>query len=182
MVAALHRASLAIDLSRVWEAYAHLVRKVRLIGVALSDRKLVKAQKLIAAAALLRGAAAAGPEDLWPLTFLVQSKPQQEEVRELLAAELKESGNPVLSRSVAAATYGPTAHAALLAEQAAGLLEARPELASDPLHEVWLVRLETMLTRIDAAFAPDKTPQALRALRAGIDVALKADTAAVRPA
>lgn len=147
---------------------------MRLIGVTLSDRKIVKAQKLIAAAALLRGAQAAGPEDLWPVTYLVQSKVQQEEVRELLHAELKESRNPVLTNSVAAATYGPTAHAARLTEEATDLLEQRPALQSDPLQEVWLVRLETMLMRIDAAFNDQTLPQQLRALRSSVENVLAA--------
>lgn len=169
VVAELHEAALAIDLESVYEAYAHIVRKMRLIGVTLSDRKIVKAQKLIAAAALLRGAQAAGPEDLWPVTYLVQSKVQQEEVRELLHVELKESRNPVLTNSVAAATYGPTAHAARLTEEATNLLEQRPALPSDPLHEVWLVRLETMMMRIDAAFNDQALPQQLRVLRASVE-------------
>ncbi len=174
VVAELHDAALAIDLEPVYEAYAHIVRKMRLIGVTLSDRKIVKAQKLIAAAALLRGAQAAGPEDLWPVTYLVQSKVQQEEVRELLHAELKESRNPVLTNSVAAATYGPTAHAARLTEEATDLLEQRPALQSDPLQEVWLVRLETMLMRIDAAFNDQTLPQQLRALRSSVENVLAA--------
>lgn len=168
----LHERSLAIDMAGVREAYAHIVRKIRLTGVTLSDRKLVKAQKLVAAAALLRGSAAAGAEDLWPITYLVQSPAQQAEVRELLHAELKHSRNPVLTESVARATYGPTAHAAHLGEAAAALLEARPALTTDPLYEIWLVRLETMLTRIDAAFDAKSLPQHLRVARASIEALL----------
>jgi MoxR-like ATPase len=173
-ITALHEAALAVDLAPVHEAFAHVVRKVRLTGAVLSDRKIVKAQKLIAAAAVLRGATAAGPEDLWPITFLVQSKPQQEEVKELLHAELKHSRNPVLTNSVAKATYGPTAHAAHLTEQATRLLEDKPALTTDDLYEVWLVRLETILTRIDAAFDRNTLPQHLRAVRASIESLLEA--------
>lgn len=170
----LHDAALAVDLEPVYESYAHLVRKVRLTGAVLSDRKIIKGQKLIAAAAVLRGASAAGPEDLWPITFLVQSQDQQDQVRELLQAELRHSHNPVLTNSVAKATYGPTAHAAHLVDQATQLLESRPALPTDSLHEMWLVRLETMLTRIDAAFAADNLPQQLRVVRASIESLLEA--------
>lgn len=182
MIAGLHAASLAVDLGPIHETYAHVIRKVRLAGAALSDRKVVKGQKLIAAAATLRGATVAGPEDLWPITYLVQSPTQQDEVKELLRAELKHSYNPVLTNSVAKATYGPTAHAAHLAEQAAVLLEARPALATDGLHEIWLVRLETMLTRIDAAFAGADLPQHLRVVRASIESLLQSPTSAPLPA
>lgn len=174
LIGALHEASLRIDLTGIYDAYAHIARKIRLLGVTLSDRKLVKGQKLIAAAALLRGADAAGQEDLWPITYLVQSKIQQAEVRDVLHAELSRSHNPVLTNSVAEATYGPTAHAAFLTEQATLLLESRPALATDPLHEIWLVRLETMLTRIDAAFDSKTLPQQLRVLRASVESVLNA--------
>lgn len=177
VIAGLHRASLAIDVSEITDTFAHVVRKMRLIGVPLSDRKIVKAQKLVAAAALLRGVKAAGPEDLWPITYLVQDKAQQREASELLHAELKDSFNPVLVDSVVQATYGPTAHAAKLAEQATSLLDERPALATDRLYEIWLVRLETMITRIDAAFASDALPQSLRVLRTSIQSILEAPAA-----
>jgi MoxR-like ATPase len=170
----LYSATLQVDMSSLQDAYAHLVRKARLVGVTLSDRKIVKGQKLIAAAAVLRGAAVAGPEDLWPVTYLVQSKGQQEEVREVLQAELRQSHNPVLSQSVARATYGPTAHAAHLAQQAGALLDAAGPLPSGPPDEAWLVRVETMVTRIDAAFEPAAMPQHLRALRSRLEAALEA--------
>jgi MoxR-like ATPase len=174
MVADLHAASLTVDLDPIHEAYAHVVRKIRLAGAGLSDRKLVKGQKLIAAAAILRGSKVAGPEDLWPITYLVQSQAQQDEVKELLRAELKHSHNPVLTNSVAKATYGPTAHASHLTDQATALLASRPALTTDSLYEVWLVRLETLLTRIDAAFAGDSLPQHLRAVRVSIESLLAA--------
>lgn len=181
VIADLHAASLNIDLTAIHEAYAHVVRKVRLVGVTLTDRKIVRGQGLIAAAALLRGATAAGPEDLWPVTYLVQSKAQQDEVKDVLAAELKQSRNPVLSNSVAGATYGPTAHAAHLTEQAGQLLEARPALPTDALYESWLVRVETMLTRIDAAFDPKTMPQHLKVVRASLESLLEAHSSGAAP-
>ncbi|QNQ08486.1 AAA family ATPase [Sphingomonas alpina] len=173
VIADLHRAALQVDMGPIGETYAHIVRKLRLVGVTMSDRKIVKAQKLIAAAALLRGETVAGPQDLWPITYLVQDKAQQAEASELLHAELKDSFNPVLTDSVAKATYGPTAHAAYLTEQATHLLETRPALTTDRLYEIWLVRLETMLIRIDAAFDSETLPQQLRVLRASLQAVLE---------
>ncbi len=164
----LHEASLKVDLSPVTETYAHIMRKLRLLGVALSDRKIVKGQKAIAAAALLRGKMVAGPEDLWPVTFLVQDPSRQSEASELLENELKETHNPVLTSSAAEATYGATAHAAHLAAQGENLMAAKPGLATDPAYEIWLVRMETLLTQIDAAFDSDNLPQSLRLLRTSI--------------
>ena len=154
----LHAASLAIDLSSIREIYAHIIRKLRLLGVTLSDRKAIKGQKAIAAAAALRGVAVAGAEDLWPVAFLVQDKMQQQEARELLSAELAASFNPVLTASVAQATFGITAHAADLAGQCTLLFGAEPDASQNAAREAWLVRLETLLLRIEAAFSAKTIP------------------------
>ncbi len=180
VLALLQDAILDVDVAGIRDDYAHIVRKVRLLGVPLSDRKLVKGLKLIAAAALLRGSQSAGPEDLWPITYLVQSPELQQEVRDLLHAELQESRNPVLTGAVAQATHGLTAHAALLAEQASQLLQARPALETDRLHEHWLVRLETMMTRMEAAFPAEAMPQDLRALHTAMDAVLSSGAKAVQ--
>jgi len=164
----LHKASLEVDLSAVNQAYAHIMRKLRLLGVKLSDRKIVKGQKAIAAAALLRGKMVAGPEDLWPVTFLVQDPARQSEASELLEKELVETHNPVLTSSAAEATYGATAHGTHLAAQGEKLISEKPPLTTDPAYEIWIVRMETLLTRIDAAFDKDDLPQSLRLLRTSI--------------
>lgn len=170
----LHAATMQVDLEPVRDTFAHFVRKLRMIGVVISDRKAVKAQKLIAAAALLRGDNVASAQDLWPITYLVQDKAQQTEVGELLSTELKESANPVLRESVAKATYGPTAHAAHLTHQVSQLLDARPSTPADPGYEIWLVRLETLITQIDAAFSAETLPEQLRTLRSSMQGILDA--------
>jgi MoxR-like ATPase len=176
----LHAASLQIDLAPVRESFAHFVRKLRMIGVVISDRKAVKAQKLVAAAALLRGDTAASAQDLWPITYLVQDKAQQVEVSELLATELKESMNPVLRESVAKATYGPTAHAAHLNHKITTLLDARPANTGDPAYEIWLVRLETLMTEIDAAFSAETLSEQMRTLRSSMQGILDASVGGSR--
>lgn len=165
---ALHKMAMHVDVEAVTEAYAHIVRKLRLIGLPISDRKAIKGLKTVAAAAVLRGQSVAGPEDLWPVTYLVQDQDQQTEAREILSAELKDSFNPVMTESVVASTYGKTAHAATLTTRSTRLLEEKPDTKTDPLYEVWLVKLETMLTRIDAAFGADDLPEPLKAVRASI--------------
>lgn len=164
----LHQASLKVDLSAIREVYAHIMRKLRLLGVELSDRKIVKGQKAIAVAALMRGKLVAGPEDLWPVTYLVQDPTRQNEARELLEAELKQTHNPVLSTSAAEATYGATAHAAQLLGLGEALIADKPSLKTDANYEMWLVRLESLQTRIDAAFDSENLPQGLRLLRTSL--------------
>jgi MoxR-like ATPase len=65
-----------IDLTPAFDDYRELVRQIRADGISLSDRRAVKLLKLIAAAALLRGARQAGPADLWILLH-IWNKPEQ---------------------------------------------------------------------------------------------------------
>jgi len=158
----LHAGHLAIDIDPVREAYAHCLRKLRLLGVVISDRKSVQALKAIAAAAMLRGSQSAGIEDLWPLAFMVQNRDQQHEVRELLAEELRFASNPVLSGSVIAATYGIAAHGARLTQQGHELLAVKPGTSE---MDQWLVKLETHLVHIGAAFSDDTIPAGLKQVK-----------------
>lgn len=172
LLARLQAAVLAVDIAPIGTQYAHIVRKIRLLGIPLSDRKLVKGLKLVAAAALLRGSMAAGVEDLWPVSYLVQSRQQQQDVRNVLQAELQHSRNPVLTGSLAQATHDLTSHAAELTEKGSQLLQSHPRDGSKDELERWYVRLETMLTRIEAAFAPEAMPAHLRSVHAGIEAVL----------
>ncbi|NTU83904.1 MAG: AAA domain-containing protein [Chloroflexales bacterium] len=65
-----------IDMVPVFDDYRELVRQIRAEGISLSDRRAVKLLKLIAAAALLRGASTAGPADLWVLLH-IWNRPEQ---------------------------------------------------------------------------------------------------------
>jgi MoxR-like ATPase len=67
---ALGRRVKQVDLTAVWEPYAEAVRKIRDLGVAMSDRRAVKGMKLIAASAVLCGRTAANPSDFWVLRYV----------------------------------------------------------------------------------------------------------------
>src|SRR5262249_57018830 len=56
----------AADLTRVRPHLAHAIRLLRGAGIVLSDRRSVKVQRLIAAAAVLAGRAEPSEADLWP--------------------------------------------------------------------------------------------------------------------
>ncbi len=157
-----------VDMTASRAAYAHIVRKLRSRKVALSDRRVVKGQKLIAAAALLAGRRAAEPADLWPIVYLVQDKGLQQEVRDLLASDLQEAANAVLPQAVRDASFGPTARAGELQAYGETLLAQMPDREPEAAFESWLVKAEALLTQIDAGFAPDKLPEGLARLRAEI--------------
>ncbi|MFD1930528.1 MULTISPECIES: AAA family ATPase [Nonomuraea] len=59
-----------VDLGPVRDAYAEVITDVLAQGVTLSDRRIVRGQKLVAAAALLRQSLVARPVDLWPVAHI----------------------------------------------------------------------------------------------------------------
>ncbi len=164
----LTRATAQVDLSDVLEPYAHILRKLRVGGLTLSDRRLVKGQKLIAAAALLAGRPKASVADLWPVVYMVQDQGLQAEVKDLLAAELAKGENALLTESVSHSSYGPQALASELVQYGQTLLGEKPVLASDPAFEIWQVKLESLLIRIDAGFPDDDMPENLALLKSGL--------------
>jgi MoxR-like ATPase len=66
----LSRQIYAVDLTPVRELYAEVVFKVRDLGIAFSDRRAVKALKLLAASAILCGRTTATASDLWVLRYV----------------------------------------------------------------------------------------------------------------
>lgn len=165
---ALTRATGQVDLADVREPYAHILRKLRVGGLVLSDRRLVKGQKLIAAAALLAGRSKASVADLWPVIYMVQDQGLQAEVKDLLAAELAKGENALLIESVSYSSFGPQALASELVQYGQTLLAEKPALASDPAYEMWQVKLEALLIRIDAGFPEDDLPENLALLKSGL--------------
>lgn len=170
-----------VELSDIVEPYAHIVRKLRIGGLALSDRRLIKGQKLIAAAAMLAGRTQATVADLWPVIYMVQDPALQLEVKDLLAAELAKGENALLSESVKQSTFGPQALAADLVSYGQELLAKKPTLVSDPGYEIWQVKLESLLTRIDAGFAAEEMPETLSVLRSGLIASISNDDTAPVP-
>lgn len=67
-----------IDLQGVRTPYLELIRQLRNAGVAVSDRRAVKLQRLIAASALLCRRTAAIPSDLWVLRYIWDTEEQRE--------------------------------------------------------------------------------------------------------
>jgi MoxR-like ATPase len=65
-----------VRMEPVFDEYRELVRQIRAEGISLSDRRVIKLLKLIAAAALLRMSKEASPADLWVLLH-VWNRPEQ---------------------------------------------------------------------------------------------------------
>ncbi|MCO5165759.1 MAG: AAA family ATPase [Planctomycetes bacterium] len=67
-----------VDLAEVRAPLAALVRRLRAAGIAVSDRRAVKLQRLVAASALLCGRGAARRSDLWVVRHVWDTEEQVE--------------------------------------------------------------------------------------------------------
>lgn len=150
-----------VALGGVRPALADALRTLRGAGVRLSDRRAVKSQKVVAAAAVLAGRTVATEADLWPLVFLVPSAEGQELARDVLREQLEDSRNATLAAAAELASRGPLARADRLVEVARPLLEI-------PVDRSVRLKLEGVLREIDAGFLEERRPDALTDIRSAI--------------
>ncbi|MEK7865426.1 MAG: AAA family ATPase, partial [Planctomycetota bacterium] len=94
----LHGLLSAADLSEVRSAYVELVHRLRHAGIAISDRRAVKLQRLAAASALLSGRTKVLASDLWVFRYIWDAIEQEEVLAE------------VVGQAVAKGTDGGAAH------------------------------------------------------------------------
>jgi MoxR-like ATPase len=151
----------SVDLAPVRPLLAEAVRLLRRAGVALTDRRIVRSQHLISAAAVIAARRVATPRDLWPLVYAVPSELEQETAREVLRELLTASESP-LGAAALDASASAAAQAARIAEAAR---EALAESPAPEAREGWLLRLEGLLRDIDATFSPEALPEPLPELR-----------------
>ena len=154
----------AADPSAIRPHLAHAVRKLRKAGLVLSDRRVVKCQKLACAAAVLAGRANPDVEDLWPIVYAVPSPDGQKLARDVLRDLLASSRNDARAAAAAEASLGPAARAGRILASGQELLAARPETPD----ESWTLRLEGIAREIDAGFAADQLPPDLAELRTAV--------------
>ena len=154
------------DMSRVRSALSHALRILRTAGVSLSDRRAVKAQFLIAAAAMLAGRSTATEADLWPLIYVVPTPQQQDIARESLRELLAATDNSTLPFAAEQASAGPLMRITRLARAGSEALAAEPASAADK--EAWRLKLEGIVREIDAGLTPEQMNEELTEVRAAI--------------
>jgi MoxR-like ATPase len=152
------------DLTSIRPLLAHALRQLRGAGVHLTDRRAVKVQRLIAAAAVLDGRANPGEGDLWPLIAAIPTREEQTVARECLRDLLAASRNATLPAAAESAAAGPAARALRLARAGEELLANRPA-ADDPELAGWHLKLEGVAREIDAGFVPEQLPEELQQVR-----------------
>jgi len=151
-----------VDLSKVTTPLSVAVRRLRKAGVALSDRRAVRAQSLIAAAAVLDGRHVASEKDLWVLPLIAPSADAQAIATDVLADLMAAAESSVLPHAAESFSRGLGARADRMRAAAGQLLaELDGEVAADDR-----LRVEALLREIDATFAPEDAPPGLLAARA----------------
>jgi len=139
-------------------ALANAIRKLRAAGLDLSDRRIVKTQRLIAAAAVLAGRDEATDADLWPLFYVLPTREAQASAQEVLRDSLVPAANPTLRAAVERAVLQPMSRVARLVEAARNCLL--------PEHSATLqTAAEALLREIDANFDARTLPPELAAER-----------------
>lgn len=155
----LGKAARACDLAPARLYLAEALRLLRREGIFLSDRRAVRAQRLVAAAAVLSGRDRAEPADLWPVVFAVPEAEGQRDAREILSDVLERAESSTLPTAAALASSGPAARAAPLIEVGRKLVDFENPGRSE------ILKMEGVLREIDAGFAASTRPADLEALR-----------------
>lgn len=151
-----------VDLTAVTPLLAQCLRTLRREGVTLSDRRSVRAQKLIAAAAAISGRKQATSSDLWPLVLTVPSASEQRLAREVLEKLLAESDSPALHHLAEEVSSGPRVRVRLL-------MEAGQHALTPPAD---ILRIEGVLRDIDSNFPQDSLPDDLAEMRKRLKASL----------
>lgn len=150
-----------VDLSVVRPALGDALRTLRQAGVRLTDRRAVKSQSLVAAAALLDGRHDARLEDLWVLPLIAPTSEAQLVARDVLAPQLQRAANATLPNAAEALAMSRRATATRLTTTAKELLWPAPDITGDVLRQ----HREAVLREIDATFAPADLDEDLAEVR-----------------
>lgn len=153
-LAALDRLSAAAarcELSEVQPVIGVAVRRLRAAGLTISDRRAVRSQRLVAAAATLDGRATAARADLWVLPLIAPTADAQPLIQETLVDLLADSRSSALLQSAEMLSRGRAARADRLVETGRTLLAGSAGGATGDER----LRLEATLREMDSAFGPE---------------------------
>lgn len=162
-------AARACDLDEATPLVATALRRLRAAGVPISDRRAVRSQKLVAAAAVLDGRTVASARDLWVLPLVAPTADAQALARDVLADLVEKSANGSLVHAAEELSRSTAARAERLAHAGAALLAEHRDL---PEGRDSRLRLEAALREIDAGFDPAALPAALAGIRAELVAAV----------
>ncbi|MER5351022.1 AAA family ATPase [Kitasatospora sp. NPDC002551] len=159
----------ACDLDGVTPLLATALRRLRAAGVPVGDRRAVRSQRLVAAAAVLDGRDTATARDLWVLPLIAPTADTQALARDTLGDLIEKAANDSLAHAAEELSRSTAARAERLARTGAALLAEHRDL---PEGRDSRLRLEAALREIDAGFAPADLPAALAGIRAELVAAV----------
>ncbi|MFD5409560.1 AAA family ATPase [Streptomyces nojiriensis] len=162
-------AARACDLDEVTPLVATALRRLRAAGVPVGDRRAVRSQRLVAAAAVLDGRTAASARDLWVLPLIAPTADTQALARDALADLVEKAANRSLAHAAEELSRSTAARAERLARTGTALLAEHRTL---PEGRDSRLRLEAALREIDAGFEPADLPAALAGIRAELVAAV----------
>lgn len=148
-----------VDMSAVRGPLANIIRKLRQAGLSLSDRRIVKSQRLIAAAAVLAGRTVASEADLWPVLYVLPTREAQTSAQETLRDILGMAANPNLHFAVESVVLQPLSRVARLSAAVDGCLADGNDVSA------FRPRAEALLREIDANFNAETLPDELAGQR-----------------
>ncbi|MFE2407641.1 AAA family ATPase [Kitasatospora sp. NPDC059408] len=162
-------AARSCDLDAVTPLLGTALRRLRAAGVPISDRRAVRSQNLVAAAAVLDGRTTASARDLWVLPLVAPTADTQALARETLADLIDGAANRSLAHTAEELSRSTAARAERLVRTGAALLAEHAGLSDGRDSRL---RLEAVLREIDAGFAAADLPGALAGIRAGLVAAV----------
>ncbi|MBI3229068.1 MAG: AAA family ATPase [Burkholderiales bacterium] len=167
---AINRLLPTIDVTEVRPELALAIRQLRQANIQLSDRRIVKAQQLVAAAAALAGRNVATRADLWPLLYVIPTANGQLSARETLRDVLAEARHPLLHSVVEEAAQHPLARVARLHSTAQQLLTQLVAVENTSADKQQTIRskIESLLREIDANFESSDLPEQLAEQRSAL--------------
>ncbi|MFF3595253.1 AAA family ATPase [Kitasatospora indigofera] len=157
------------DLDEVTPLVAAALRRLRGAGVPVSDRRAVRSQKLVAAAAVLDGRSTASARDLWVLPLIAPTADTQALARDTLADLIEKAANRSLVHAAEELSRSTAARAERIARTGGALLSEHRGL---PAGRDSRLRLEAALREIDAGFDPADLPAVLAGIRAELVAAV----------
>lgn len=142
-----------VKLDHIIPFFADAIRLLRQSGIVLTDRRVVKTLKLIAAAALVNGRLEAQKQDIWPLFYVLPTKDMQQRGQEILKEFFTLSNNSQLFYATELASQQPNGRLQRLVEQARRCLNQGD------------IQVESVLREIDANYTTETIPDELNQLR-----------------
>jgi MoxR-like ATPase len=150
-----------VDVGAVRPVFAQCIRTLRHHDIVLTDRRAVRAQRLVAAAAVLDGRMVATDADLWALLPAVPTGLDQQRAGDALAPLLERTRNAVAASAAEELSRG-------LLAAADRIVRTHRDYYALPLGEDRQLRMEGLAREIDSTFPSEALPPEVATVRAAL--------------